>query len=697
MIDARHLTVLMIEDDDADAELIRTLLSRAELACKVEQRPRLSAALARLDEGGIDLALLDFALPDSVGLNSYVALREKHPEVPVIILTSLEDDDVALRAVAEGAQDYLVKRRVDPPLLARSIRYAVERHRGELALRASEERYALAIRGANDGIWDWDVAANWIFLSPRWKAMLGLAEDELDGRIDSWQGCVADADRARFRGAFDAAIALGDSNLEIEHRMRCRDGALLWVVTRGALVRDGKGRVIRMAGSMTDITARKQAEAQLLHDAFHDGLTGLANRNLFLDRLGMAISGMQRDGENGFAVLFLDLDRFKTVNDSLGHSVGDLLLGAIARRLEQLMRPSDTVARLGGDEFAILAHGASDGSDAVHIAQRVQERLVEPFAIGGQEVYVTASIGIALPELTGANPDGLLRDADLAMYRAKASGPGRYEVFDLELHRAAVQLLKLETELRRGVAAGDFVMHFQPIVSLKSGRIAGFEALTRWQHPERGLVPPAAFIALAEETGLVVPLGWLVLERACRQACIWQERFPADPPYFMSVNVSGKLFAQEGAVEQVLRILEASRLPPESLRLEVTENVVLQHGDDVMRRLRMLRDFGVQLSIDDFGTGYSSLSYLQRFRYDELKIDRSFVRDIEVADSLAIVETILSLASHLGIGVVAEGVETEEQLARLRTLGCPHGQGFWFAKPLEVEAAEALLASNVRW
>ena len=697
MTDARPLNVLMIEDDDADAALIRTLLSRAAPECHVEHRVRLAWALTRLDEGGVDLVLLDFSLPDSVGLDSYWALREKHPDVPVIILTSLDDDDLALRAVAEGAQDYLVKRRVDAPLLARAIRYAIERHRSDLALRESEERYALAMRGANDGIWDWDLVGDRVFLSPRWRAMVGLAEDELDERPESWFACVAEGDREMLRGAFAAAAAAGDSHVAIEHRMRGRAGDLLWVVTRGALVRDSRGRVVRMAGSMTDISARKRAEEQLLHDAFHDGLTGLANRNLFLDRLGVALAGLRREREGSFAVLFLDLDRFKTVNDSLGHSVGDVLLVAIARRLEQLMRPSDTVARLGGDEFAVLAFGVSEGSDAVHIAERVQERLVAPFDIDGQEVYVTASIGIALPEPAGASADGLLRDADLAMYRAKASGPGRYEVFDLELHRAAVQLLKLETELRRGVAAGDFVMHYQPIVSLENGRIAGFEALTRWQHPERGLVPPAHFIALAEETGLIVPLGWLVLDRACRQACLWQERFPANPPYFMSVNVSGKLFAQDGAVEQVLRILEASRLPPESLRLEVTESVVLQHGEEVMRRLRMLRDFGVQLSIDDFGTGYSSLSYLQRFRYDELKIDRSFVRDIDGADSLAIVETILSLASHLGIGVVAEGIETAGQLARLRNLGCPLGQGFWFARPLEVTAAEDLLASNTRW
>ncbi len=697
MIPERRPTVLMIEDDAADATLIRLLLSRAELACEVELRDRLAPALERLEEGGVDLVLLDFSLPDSVGLDSYWALRDTHPEVPVIVLTSLDDDNLALRAVAEGAQDYLVKRQVDAPLLARSIRYAIERHRGDLALRESEQRYALAMQGANDGIWDWDLVRGQVFLSPRWKTMLGFGEDELDDRPDSWFACVADGDREKLRGAFAAAASAGSSHVALEHRMRCRDGAPLWVATRGALVRDSRGRVIRMAGSMTDISARKRAEEQLVYDAFHDGLTGLANRSLFLDRVGVALSALPREHQGSFAVLFLDLDRFKTVNDSLGHSVGDLLLVAIARRLEKLMRPSDTVARLGGDEFAVLAFGVREGSDAVHIAERVQRSLVAPFDVAGQQVHITASIGIALPEPNGASADGLLRDADLAMYRAKAAGPGRYEAFDLELHRATVQLLKLETELRRGVAAGDFVMHYQPIISLASGRIAGFEALTRWEHPERGLVSPTHFIALAEETGLIVQLGWLVLERACRQACLWQERFPTDPPYFMSVNVSGKLFAQDGAVEQLLQILEASRLPPESLRLEVTESVVLHHGEEVMRRLRLLRDFGVQLSIDDFGTGYSSLSYLQRFRYDELKIDRSFVRDIEGADSLAIVETILSLATHLGIGVVAEGIETAEQLNQLRNLGCPHGQGFWFAQPLAPAAAEELLAANVRW
>jgi diguanylate cyclase (GGDEF)-like protein/PAS domain S-box-containing protein len=688
------LTVLSIEDDPVDAKLVRGYLARLGLRCEVEHRDRLSAGLERLAEGGIDLVLLDFSLPDSKGLASFRAVHSRHPDVPVIVLTGMDDDELATRAVAEGAQDYLIKREVDAPLLGRAIRYALERHRAEIALRRSEERYALAVRGANDGIWDWDLARGTVFLSPRWKRMLGLDEDELAATAASWKALVAPEDVETFHSALQAAAAGGEQHFELEHRMLRRDGGLLWVLTRGVLVRDDEGRVVRVVGSMTDISARKRAEESLIYDAFHDGLTGLANRSLYLDRLGVALAALRRSPEQRFAVLFLDLDRFKTVNDSLGHGVGDRLLVAIARRLQELTRPIDTVARLGGDEFALIAGRVADGAAAVHIAERLQVALGEPFLIGEHEVYVTASIGIALPDEETADPERLLRDADLAMYRAKAAGRGCYEVFDLELHHAAVALLKLETELRRAVAVGDFIMHYQPIVALRSGAIVGFEALTRWRHPVRGLVSPAHFIGLAEETGLVVPLGWLVLENSCRQAHRWQQLFPQDPPLFMSVNVSGKLFAQDGAVEQLLQVLEHSQLSPACLRLEVTESVVLDHGEDVMERLRQLRALGVQLSIDDFGTGYSSLSYLQRFRYDELKIDRSFVGNLAFEDSRVIVETILQLASHLGIGVVAEGVETAEQLEHLRQLGCPLGQGYWFARPLDAADVEALLGTG---
>ncbi|HUP21521.1 MAG TPA: diguanylate cyclase, partial [Thermoanaerobaculia bacterium] len=592
----RALTVLMVEDDPVDAKLVQRLLEQSESVGVVEHRVRLSAGLERLAEGGVDLVLLDFSLPDSSGLASFRAVRASHPEVPIIVLTGLDDDRVATEAVAEGAQDYLIKRQVDAALLGRAIRYALERHRSERALRRSEERYALAVMGANDGIWDWDLPAGIMYLSPRWKAILGYAEHELEDHPETWFSHVSPDDQETLRSALAAAAANGESHMVLEHRMVRQDGDQLWVLTRGALVRDEAGDVVRLAGSMTDISARKRAEESLLYDAFHDGLTGLANRSLFLDRLAVAIAARKRTPGHRFAVLFLDLDRFKTVNDSLGHSVGDRLLVAIARRLEGLTRPSDTVARLGGDEFALIAGAVTDSNSAAHLAERIQQNLVEPFTIARQEVFVTASIGIALPDGDDLDAEGLLRNADLAMYRAKAAGRGRYEVFDLELHHAAVTLLKLETDLRRAVAAGDFVMHYQPIVALHSGRIVGFEALTRWRHPERGLVLPAHFIAVAEETSLVVPLGWFVLQHACRQARDWQERFPAAAPLFMSVNVSGKLFAQQGAVEQLLGILEQSGLAPESLRLEVTENVVLDHGEPVMERLRQLRAMGVQLS-----------------------------------------------------------------------------------------------------
>ena len=699
MMEGTTLRVLLVEDSPEDARLITTLLRRATgRPFEIEQRDRLEAAIRCLDERPADVVLLDFSLPDSRGLETFRRMDEAHPEVPVIVLTSLEDDILAVRAVGEGAQDYLVKRDVDTRLLVRSIRYAVERHRAEEALRRSEARYALAVEGANDGLWDWDVAGSSVYLSPRWHGMLGCDDGEVDGSFEGWLRWVHPEDREALRAALDAHFKGDGCHFELEHRMLHRSGGVRWVRTRGAVVREQDGAVSRMAGSMTDVTDRKRAEEQLLHDAFHDGLTGLANRALLVDRMNVTLAAQRRDEASPFAVLVLDVDRFKNINDSLGHALGDELLVQLGMRLQEVVREGDTVARLGGDEFAVKVNRVRDAGDAVYVAERIKGALSRAFILGEQEVFATASVGIALSAEGAVSADGMLRDADIAMYRAKASGRARYEIFDRDMHRAAVRLLSLETELRRAVDQGDFVMHYQPIVNLDSGLIVGFEALVRWSHPERGLIAPANFIAIAEETGLIVPLGWWVLERACLQAREWQLRFPADPPLFMSVNVSGKLFSQADAVEGVVRILERADLQPESLRLEVTESVVMEHTEQAIRKLLELRAFGVQLSVDDFGTGYSSLSYLQRFRYDSLKIDRSFVSSMVTAgDSSAIVETILGLASSLGIGVVAEGVETAEQVERLRQMQCPLGQGYWFARPLAAGAAEELLASEKRW
>jgi len=691
--------LLLVEDCPDHADLIRVKLARSKrLNVEITHVDRLEKGLTQLKAGSFDVVLLDFSLPDSFGLETFRRANEAAPRTPIIVLTSLDDNDLAVQAVREGAQDYLIKREADTRLLVRSILYAMERQSAEEALRNSEERYALAVRGANDGLWDWDLEADRVFFSPRWKSMLDFEINDVGDSPREWLDRIHPDDRPPFRRHLDAHLQGATEHFEFEHRMRNAAGEYLWVLARGVAVRDHEGKAYRMAGSQTDITARKRAEHQLQHDALHDGLTGLANRVLFMDRLACALADLQRRAQPNFSVLYFDLDRFKNINDSLGHTVGDKLLVGIASRLEHFLRPGDTVARLGGDEFAILIHRVDDASGAIHVADRIQEVLSMNFSIDGHDVLVTASIGIAHSSTGYTNPEEILRDADIAMYRAKAEGKARYEIFDRDMHQSAVALLKLETELRRSVHRGDFLMNYQPIVSLTSGRIVGFEGLVRWQHPERGIVQPDHFIAIAEETGLIVPLGWWVLRESCRQTRRWQQRFPADPPLWISVNMSGKLFMKSDMVDELLGILDETGLEPRSLRLEVTENVVMDHADLAVRNLMELRALGVQLSIDDFGTGYSSLSYLQRFHYDSLKIDRSFVSKLgKAGDSRAIVETILNLANSLGIGVVAEGIETAEQVDRLRRMQCPHGQGFWFSRPLTVTAAEELIASSPSW
>ena len=691
--------VLLVEDCPDHAALISAKLKKAtRLRAEITHVDRVSSGLERIADGGFDVVLLDFSLPDSFGIDTFRRVHEAAPRLPIIVLTSLDDNQLAVQAVREGAQDYLIKREADTRLLVRSILYAIERQTAEDALRDSEERYALAVRGANDGLWDWDLGADVVFYSPRWKSMLGFAVEDVGDSPREWIDRIHPDDRPPFRRHLDAHLAGASEQLEFEHRMRNAAGEYLWVLARGVAVRDESGKPYRMAGSQTDITARKRAEHQLQHDALHDGLTGLANRVLFIDRLAFALADVQRRAAPHFSVLFFDLDRFKNVNDSLGHTVGDKLLLGISRRLEHFLRPGDTVARLGGDEFAILIHRVEDASGAIHVADRIQDILSMNFSIGGHDVMVTASIGIAHSSTGYTNPEEILRDADIAMYRAKAEGKARYEIFDRDMHQSAVALLKLETELRRSVHRGDFLMNYQPIVSLDRGRIVGFEGLVRWQHPERGIVTPANFISIAEETGLIVPLGWWVLRESCNQTRLWQEQFPSEPPLRISVNMSGKLFMKSDMVDHLLGILEETGLEPRSLRLEVTENVVMDHEDLAIRNLMELRALGIQLSIDDFGTGYSSLSYLQRFHYDQLKIDRSFVSQLSSpGESRAIVETILNLANSLGIGVVAEGIETADQVDRLRQMQCPHGQGYWFSRPLTVPAAEELIASAPTW
>ena len=565
----------------------------------------------------------------------------------------------------------------------------------EEALRESEERYALSARGANDGLWDWNLKNNEVYYSPRWKMMLGWDEKDVGNGPEEWFRRVHPEDADKVKSGIANHLEGTTPHFENEHRMLHRDGSYRWMLTRGIAVSNESGKPYRMAGSQTDITERKTAEEQLLHDAFHDALTNLSNRALFMDRLAGAVARGRRREDYLFAVLFLDVDRFKVVNDSLGHLAGDQLLVTIARRLETCLRPGDTVARLGGDEFAILLEDISDVSDSIRVAERIQRELQQAFNLSGNEVFASASIGIAPASSSYERAEDVLRDADTAMYRAKALGKARHQVFDRTMHARAVALLQLETDLRRALDREEFRLYYQPIVEFSSGRIEGFEALIRWQHPERNIIPPSEFIPVAEENGLIIPIGRWAIREACRQLKIWQQQFPIDPPLSVSVNISGKQLSRPDLVDEIKAALKETGIDPSTLKLEITESVIMENAEYAVEMLLQLRALNVQLNVDDFGTGYSSLSYLHRFPVNTLKIDRSFVSRIDAkSENSEIIGTILTLAKNLGMSVIAEGVETDEQLQRLYSLGCLEGQGFLFSVPLDGESVAKLLIES---
>ncbi|MCE9594876.1 MAG: EAL domain-containing protein [Planctomycetes bacterium] len=579
-----------------------------------------------------------------------------------------------------------------------SLRDITSRARAEEALRESEERYALAARAANDGLFDWDVSTSRVYYSPRWKTMLGYDESDIGESPEEWFSRVHPEDLDRVRGAVTAHIDGLTSHFENEYRIRHKTGSWRWVLCRGLAVRDPLGRATRMAGSQSDVTHRKLAEEQLAHRAFYDPLTNLPNRALFIDRLRHAMRRAQRRKDYQFAVLFLDIDRFKTVNDSLGHMAGDRLLVMVARRLELSLRPGDSVARLGGDEFTVLLEDIRDLDDATRVADRIQRELVAPFDINAHEIFSSASIGIAQSSTGYENPEDILRDADTAMYRAKAAGRARHALFDTSMHERAVALLNLEADLRRAVERNELAVYYQPIVALDTGRISGVEALVRWNHPQRGLISPNEFIPLAEETGLIVPIGKFVLAESCRHVRGWRDEIGFSSPFALHVNLSGRQFSQADLVGQIRATLDETGLEPGDLRLEITESVVMERPENARAMLLQLCDLGVRLSIDDFGTGYSSLAYLQRFPIDTLKIDRSFVSGIGAqGENSQIARTIIDIGHNLGMVVVAEGVETLDQLAQLRALRCESAQGYLFSKPIDVDTTRALLRAAPSW
>jgi diguanylate cyclase (GGDEF)-like protein/PAS domain S-box-containing protein len=687
--------LLIVDDNELNRDMLARRLARKGyeilLADSARQLPQ------RVKEDKIDLLLLDIEMPEISGLEALKILRETYSpiELPIIMVTAKNQSDDVVKALDLGANDYLTKP-IDFAVALARIGTQLSHKRAQEGLRESEERYALAARGANDGLWDWNLQANVVYFSPRWKSMLGYEENEIKDKPDEWFDRIHDADRERVNQEIAAHQEGSVPQFESEHRVLHKDGTFRWMLCRGLAVHNGSGKTLRMAGWQTDITEGKVS----------DPLTGLPNRLLFTDRVGRLIKHAKRRKDYLFAVLFLDLDGFKMINDSLGHLVGDQLLVGVAGRLEKCLRATDTVARLGegfivarmgGDEFTVLLDDLKDPGDAKQAAERLMKTLTSPFMLGGREVFTSISIGIALSNPSYEQAEDILRDADTAMYRAKSMGKARFEIFDADMRASVVARLQLEMDLRRALEREEFYNVYQPIVSLAAGQIVGFEALLRWHHPTRGQLGPEEFITVAEETGLIRDLGWWNLREACRQMTEWRAGYNAYSQLTMSVNLSPKQFLQPNLVEDIGSLLRELNLPPQALKLELTESTVMGDPAAAIEMLQQIKSLGISLAIDDFGTGYSSLSYLHRFPLDTLKIDRSFISSIGNGEDTEIARTILPMASNLHLDVVAEGVETIEQLVLLKKLQCKYGQGYYFSKPLSAKEAGSLLAEQPTW
>jgi len=583
------------------------------------------------------------------------------------------------------------------------LQFQISRMRRQLNER--DELFRLVSENAGDMIAMVDMEGHRLYNSPAYQKVLGYSPEELSATWSFEQ--IHPDDRHRVLEAAEHARRTGEGRT-LEYRIKHKDGSWRVLESSASTILDDQGKAEKMVIVNRDITARKHAEEKLVHQSLHDALTGLPNRSLFLDRAQRAFSHSQRHPEYKFAVLFLDVDDFKKFNDSFGYAAGDEVIVALASRLASSLRQhqavarlalmahgDDTLARLGGDEFAVLLDDIKDPSDAIRVANRLQDAVAAPFSFNGQEVVSSASIGIALCSTARDRAEDLLRDADIAMYRAKAAGKARCEVFDGEMHARAVERLRLERDLRAAVARSEFLVHYQPIVQLENGRITGFEALARWRHPERGVLMPGEFIELAEETGLIVPMNRWLLREICQQARVWQSRYPSDPPLTVTANITSKELAQHDLVSSVRATLQQSAMNPHDVELEIRETVAMTDADGAAQILSRLKNLGVRLSIDDFGTGYSSLSRLQGLPLDTLKIDRSFISDMHAdSDKREIVRVIIMLGQQLGMEVVAEGTETAEQVKYLKDLGCDYAQGYFFSPPVEARAFEELLAAG---
>ena len=701
----RETHILMLEDVASDAELIERELRKSSIAFASQHVATKEAFLDALIEFQPDIVLSDYTLPQFSGLEALRLLREKDIQVPFILVTGSLTEEIAVLCMKEGAADYILKASLKR--LPSAVLNALEKRKAETdrakamaALTESEERFQLAARATNDAIWDWNIVTDTVWSSEGVRTLFGYEQGAMAAGPAWWQERLHPDDKSRVSASLKEFIE-GDAKFwSDEYRYRRANGSYALVIDRAFILRDDEDKAVRMIGSMMDITERRLAEEQIDRLANYDSLTGLPNRAVFEDRLPPALNLAQRN-EQMVAVVFLDLDRFKNVNDTLGHAAGDQLLCGVAERLRSCLRGGDTVARFSGDGFALLLNQISRTEDVAKIARRTKDNVVDiaksilsvlktPFNLDGHEFYVTASMGIGVYPQDGKDPKILLQNAGAALSRVKQQGGNSYQFYAADMNAKALQQLTLENDLRRAIEREEFVLYYQPQVDTNSGRILAVEALIRWQHPELGFVSPADFIPLAESNGLIVPIGEWTLRTACAQAKRWQE--DGLPSLRVSVNLSARQFEQPDLLDMLARTLSATKLDPTCLEFEITESAVMKNAERAIDLMHRLKEMQIQIAIDDFGSGYSSLSYLKRFPIDRLKIDQSFVREAtNDSTDAAIIMAIITLAQNLKLKVIAEGVETEEQLRLLHSLNCDEIQGYLFSRPVPADEVTQLL------
>jgi diguanylate cyclase (GGDEF)-like protein/PAS domain S-box-containing protein len=556
------------------------------------------------------------------------------------------------------------------------------------------ERRALALTGAGDMIWDWDVSADKIFTSPETETMLGLKRGALEGPAARWLDILHPLDRDRFRASLDSVLEQRRGRVVQDFRLRTPDGHYLWFALRARPVVGSDGEVVRLVGTLSDVTEFKTAEERLLHDAVHDNLTGLPNRELFLDRLEAVLGYAKADPNIRPTVMVIDLDRFKQVNDSVGMAVGDSILLTLARRLGRLLKPQDTLARLDGDQFSLILLSEREPARIIAFAETIRRTVRAPIMFNDREIFLTGSIGLALGDGQPHRNEEVLKDAELAMYHAKRIGGDRIEVFKTAMRSRKTDRLSLESDLRRALERDEITILYQPIIRLEDRSVAGFEALARWDHSKMGRMSPAEFISIAEEIGLIVDLGLFVLERTARQLSVWQRTIRQRDPVFASVNVSSRQLLRHDLIQDLRTVLSRTSLVRGSLKLELTESLVMENPEHAAQMLTRIRELGAGLALDDFGTGHSSLAYLQRFPFDTIKIDQSFVRTTAKGTRPVLLRSIVAMAHDLGMEVVAEGAETDSDAVELYQLGCEYAQGFVFGEPMTADQARDLLQTE---